>query len=626
MNTSTTPRRTLVFYLIALSLPLLLLGALELGLRVVGFGNSYPLFIEVANVPGYMQANPDVIKRYFPTPEMATKVQIDPIYFKSRKDPETLRIVVQGGSSAAGYPYGRWGGLAGMLQSQLELAYPDKRIEVITTAMSAVNSYTMLDFADEIAAIEPDAVLIYAGHNEYVGVFGAASALTPVKSEGANLLYLKLRELRLFQLMQHLYAVSVIDAEPDIDNKNRGTLMAKAALSQRIAMDSESYQRGIDQFTANIGMLLETYKEQGIPVWIGTVVSNLRHQPPFESAEIEQVDAELQQRWQQTWATYQQALSTQDAAAALATLRPLGADFDGSATLWYAIGQQADSLGDLALAKEAYIKAKDRDLLRFRAPEAINQAIRSLASNHRATLVDVEAAFVGQAPGGIIGDELILEHLHPNADGYFLLADSYYQALRQSPLLTGMPSTNPDFDSRKALMPITVVDQLIARHKINVLKADYPFRAQRVAVEYPTPRMPLQQIAKDRYEDKLNWLQAMNAMLAYYQQANQLQNGLVVAHMVAQAMPHNEGANLSAGMLFMFSGQNALARRYLREALSINITNGQAWVGVGYAEAGLGNIREAREALERAVRNGVPEGTLAELAQTIRQAELKQSE
>lgn len=625
MNTSATPRRTLFFYLIALSLPLLLLGALELGLRVAGFGNSYPLFIDVVNVPGYMQANPDVIKRYFPTPEMATKVQIDPIYFKARKDPGTLRIVVQGESSAAGYPYGRWGGLAGMLQSQLELAYPDKRIEVITTAMSAVNSYTMLDFADEIAAIDPDAVLIYAGHNEYVGVFGAASALTPVKSEGANLLYLKLRGLRLFQLMQRLYAGSVIDAEPDIDNKNRGTLMAKAARSQRIAIGSESYQRGIDQFTTNIGMLLDTYQEQGIPVWIGTVVSNLRHQPPFESAGVEQLGTELQQRWQQAWTAYHQALDTQDAAAALAALRPLSADFDGSGTLWYAIGQQADVLGDLALAKEAFINAKDRDLLRFRAPEAINQAIRSLARDHHATLVDVEAAFASQSPGGIIGDELLLEHLHPNADGYFLLADSYYQALRQSPLLTGMASTNPDFDSRKALMPITVVDQLIARHKINVLKADYPFRGQRVAVEYPEPRMPLQQIAKDRYDDKISWLQAMNAMLAYYQQANQLQSGLVVAHMVAQAMPHNEGANLSAGMLFMFSGKHALARRYLREALSINITNGQAWVGVGYAEAGLGNIRDAREALERAARSGVPTGTLAELAETIRQAELSQS-
>ena len=91
--------------------------------------------------------------------------------------PETLRIIVQGGSTAAGWPYGFGASLAGMLQQRLQATLPRRNIEVITTAMTAVNSYTLMDFAEEIIAQQPDAVLIYAGHNEYLGVLGVGSLL-----------------------------------------------------------------------------------------------------------------------------------------------------------------------------------------------------------------------------------------------------------------------------------------------------------------------------------------------------------------------------------------------------------------------------------------------------------------
>ena len=43
--------------------------------------------------------------------------------------------------------------------------------------MAAVTSYVLLDFADEIIAQQPDAVVIYTGHNEYLGIGGVGSSL-----------------------------------------------------------------------------------------------------------------------------------------------------------------------------------------------------------------------------------------------------------------------------------------------------------------------------------------------------------------------------------------------------------------------------------------------------------------
>ena len=115
-----------IFYLIAVLLPFVFLAALELALRVSGFGQQYPLFIEASSplnaqsaLSGkYLQPNPHVIKRFFHSPELAPPVEPDTFLFKQAKDESSFRIVLMGGSSAAGFPYGRFGSPAGLLKQQ----------------------------------------------------------------------------------------------------------------------------------------------------------------------------------------------------------------------------------------------------------------------------------------------------------------------------------------------------------------------------------------------------------------------------------------------------------------------------------------------------------------------------
>ena len=162
--------KKLHFYLILIILPFILLFLLELVLRLSSFGHEYPLFIErtaTKNLqPLYLQPNPKVINRYFADEKLAPKVSPDTVYFKKIKNKNSFRIFIQGGSTAAGFPYGRWSSLQGMLEQRFKRLYPNKEIEIINTAMAAVNSFTMLDFVDEIIEQQPDLVLIYAGHNE----------------------------------------------------------------------------------------------------------------------------------------------------------------------------------------------------------------------------------------------------------------------------------------------------------------------------------------------------------------------------------------------------------------------------------------------------------------------------
>ena len=119
---------------------------IEIGLRLAGFGATYSLFIENPQEPDYLTPRPDVVKRYFPDQASAPSVTIETNFFRRNKPANGLRLVVQGGSTAAGYPFGYGASIAGMLDYRLKQSFPNRPVEVINTALAAVNSYTVLDF------------------------------------------------------------------------------------------------------------------------------------------------------------------------------------------------------------------------------------------------------------------------------------------------------------------------------------------------------------------------------------------------------------------------------------------------------------------------------------------------
>ena len=147
--------RTRIYQLIALAIPFVFFAMLEGGLRFFDYGSETPLFIDYpstnkSTAPQYLLPRPDVVKRYFPADSAAPSVTIETNFFLKNKPDDALRIVVQGGSTAAGFPFGYGASIAGMLDYRLKQSFPDRTVEVINTALAAVNSYTVLDFVDEI--------------------------------------------------------------------------------------------------------------------------------------------------------------------------------------------------------------------------------------------------------------------------------------------------------------------------------------------------------------------------------------------------------------------------------------------------------------------------------------------
>ncbi len=527
--------RRLVFKMTAVAIPLASLFLLEAGLRVAGFGHSYPLFIESEEDSGYLRVNPRIVDRFVVDENDRPNLWIRPVYFPKEKGRATIRIFVQGGSTAAGYPYGYGASPAGMLQQRLQRTFPERKVEVITTAVSAVNSYTLLDFTDEIIEREPDAVLIYAGHNEYLGLLGVGSGYSVGRWRPLVLAFLSLRELRICQLAQRAIA-SFRATGNEKKRDRRRTLMATIAKEKRIPYGSDLFQRGLDQYRANLKAILARYRAAQVPVFIGTLVSNEADQPPFLSGNSARAD---RQAWSRHFETGRRALESGDARLALKSFDEAIAVDDSQAQGHYGRGQALLSLGRAGDARQAFLAAKDRDLLRFRAPEDINRVIREEAAWGGAQVVEVQAAFETAAANGIVGKDLMLEHLHPNLRGYFLLADAFYQALRKNALFgTWVNSIPADVAWTEA--PVTEVDRLYGEYRILKLMSDWPFSERPVRVPIPAATSVVERIAQGYYRGEMIWPEAMQALLDHYRARGQDIEAARVAVLLAEAFPFDE--------------------------------------------------------------------------------------
>jgi hypothetical protein len=362
------------FTAITIALPLLLLLVIEAGLRIAGYGADYRLFVPVLDHPDYLVSNVEIGKRYFGSGPFAPTPQLD--FFRARKELGTFRIVFQGESSALGFPYTHGAAPSRMLEQRLQASFPGKNIEVINTALTAVNSYTLLDEANEIIAQHPDAVMIYTGHNEYYGAFGSASS---GRFGGGRLLvksYLAIRRLRLGQLLSNAVARLMSPKQLATDDSAPRTVMQLMAGEQTVPFGSPQYRAGLEQFRANIRDLLSRYQSHGIPVFIGTVASNERDQAPFISGLSAGTDSLA---WNALYRSAAAALSRGDSSGAQASLESAIAKDSTQAAAFYLLARIRDARGDFVRARVLYREAKDRDELRFRAPEAINDIIRSEA-------------------------------------------------------------------------------------------------------------------------------------------------------------------------------------------------------------------------------------------------------
>ncbi len=581
-------RRSLLFT-VALA-PVLAIATIEVVFRLTAVGGREPLFVETP-ASGYLQVNTNVIDRFFLKPQATPRRRAETPPFLEEKPADGIRIVVQGGSSAAGFPFGWTASPAAMLQERLQASMPERTVEIVSTAMPEFNTLMLLDLADEIIDIEPDAVVIYVGDDEFTAPEGALAVYSSDRSAEMTRLLLRLRRLHTVEAGFQIYGAALSMKE---NASSAGTAADRPV--PRVPYGGEVFTAVQNQFRENLALLLEKYRRHGIPALIGTLASNERHQAPFIPADL---PMSVAKPWHETLDDVEAVLASGDKDAAIAKAGELVKLAPQNAMSWFQQGQASLLRGRPSEARHAFLKAKDLDELRVRAPESFNDIIRAAALEHEAVLVDVQQALAIRSPDGIIGKELMLGHQHPNIEGYFYLTDAYYETLRQ--LGTLAPSVEIREAEARSRIPVTEVDRVYGEWRLQQLLHQWPFVANTEPWEPPGPRNTIEKIARDWYEGRISWRQALQRAQDHYERQEDAREFMRVVVTRAIANPTDPEAAYMAGSTLVAAGDVSRALPFLRKATALEPGNGRYLLSLAMALEMAGRLEDALLVMEQAM-------------------------
>ena len=440
-----------------------LLGLAELGLRAAGFGPPNDLFLLDGTSRTY-GVNREVTHRFFPPHLRRRPVAAD---FDARKGPDTVRLFALGASTLVGFPNAPGLDFPSFLQLMLADAFPKRRFEVVNCGITAVNSHCVLDFAREVLDYEPDLLVVYMGHNEFVGPYGPTTPF--VRMGNARWLirgHMQLQRSRLTHGAKELFhgLSGLAGRQP--------TRFGLHLVTGQIDWTQDSYGSTVANYRANLDALAEAAAEREVPVLLGTLASNLGGFYPLRSdcggglagPELAAAADDLlrQGRPERVRSLARESLRSDPYCAA--------AHFE-LARLQRMEGRDREAQASFALAR-------DQDRVPFRAPSVFNEVVRETGRRHANVIVaDVEAALAAASPGGIVGDELMTDYLHPTIFGHYLMARTLIEAMALHGPAFGWGTQRPlaGFESCRDRLGYTALADILARNDLILFLRNMPY-------------------------------------------------------------------------------------------------------------------------------------------------------
>lgn len=595
-------------------MPLLLLGLVELALRLMGFGHS-TTFFKPATINGEtcLVENDKFGLSFFP-PELARSPA--PVVMKARKPPNAYRIFLFGESAALGDPAPAFG-LGRYLQALLRERFPDTRFEVVCVAMTAINSHAILPIARECANYDGDLWIIYMGNNEMVGPYGAATVFgTQAPSGQLVRTRLAVGRLRVVQAMESL------GRSLGGQTRDRTWEGMKLFLENKLPPDDPKREVVYRNFRENLDALLRTGERAKVPVILSTVAVNLRDFAPLAASAVlaagshhdftNLVATGVASQRARNWSG---AIQAYDRAAKLAP---------GHADILFRLGQCHLALSNRGSAQAYFQLACNNDALPFRADAQVNEIIaaaasQSLSDRNSVVLFDAPGVMARRSSDGIPGDESFYEHVHLNFDGNFHLAKAFAEMVfKQLPAsLVSQAASDwatqeqcerslglTDWNRRKVLEEVErrLQQPPFAEQPDNARRLRH-WRAQLEEVQGRlTPvsggaarALYLEALQSQPEDFRLHWNFA-----EFLEAIRDLTRAVEEWRKVQSLVPQHHIGYYQVGRLLVELDQRGEARRWLEQAVALRPDLGRGWLELGQLSAAENRHEDALRHLTRA--------------------------
>ena len=409
----------------ALLLGLVLVALIEGGLRLIPALEPPAFAIQLARVEGRAlhAVNPDYARRFFAgmAEPIRRGIRMTPRPYIEPAPEGALRVLFAGGSTVQGYPHPKRLSAPSYLQEMLSDLFPERQIEVFNAGITAASSFAVARAVEDgAAALGADLVVVYTGHNELYGVYGAASL-----AQGGQAVWMKRVHYALVQWRLRPLVGKLIGSlgKEGVD----GPLIEVMSKAGAIPASDPRRAQAAANLETNLRDVVAFCRAQRIPLVLCTVTSNergfapARIEPPLPDEECARYVDFLAQGHRE-----------QASPAALVALEQAEALYANDAYLHFLRGYHLEQLGRGARARTAYVQARELDPRPWRATAALNEVVRRVAAAEGVLLADVEAHFRAYSPEAGVGWELMADHLHPAA-GQVLLARAIVAALEGAP-------------------------------------------------------------------------------------------------------------------------------------------------------------------------------------------------
>jgi len=592
------------------------LGSLELALRLAGYGYPTDFFLRT-RIGGhdYYTANVKFGYRFFP-PALARAPMA--LRMPVVKPANTYRIFLFGESAAIGDPDPSYG-VGRYLEVLMRDRYPGTRFEVDCVAVTAINSHAILPIARECARRDGDLWIIYMGNNEVIGPFGAGTVYGPkAPSLGFIRANLAIKTTKIGQLLDAMFR----RLRSGLALRSWGGM--KMFMNKRLRYDDPARQRVFDHLRDNLDDILRAGMNSRTPIILSTMAVNLKDCGSFASLHRSTLEAAQESVWQGAYeqgvalearGLYQQALVPYSKAA---EIDPQFAD------LQFRIGHCQLALTNFAEARHDFELARDYDALAIRADTRINQIIKDAAARYDKSgvhFVDGAETLARNSPGGIPGCEFLLEHVHLNYAGNYLLArtlaDQVGKLLPAS--ITAKDSGSWDSaDLCDRRLALTIWDRYRVWEMIRSRLEEAPFIDEsdhttlakmhdaeldeiRARESSETPAQ-----AREMYQQALALSPDDHLLHANFAQfleaAGDLPGAIEEAQRVCELRPQLSGTHCYLGTLLVRAGKTSQAADCFSRALAIQGDSVEALNGLGLIRADQHKTSEAVALFNRALR------------------------
>lgn len=353
-----------------------------------------------------------------------------------------LYVVVIGESSALGVPYEPWLSVADILAWQLEQLAPGRHVEVDNRAAGGICLEQAIAELWKLSR-RPDAIVIYAGHNEFQARYGWSRNVRYYAEEGPKqpqnvVLAWAARVSPLCKLLDETmdkYRTGL----PPPPNVKRALIDHPSFTAEEYAFLRSDFHRrleGVVAYCEGIGALPILIMPPGNEGEFAPSRSYL----PADTPQSERAAAAR---------AFQlaKALESSDPARALASYEQLLARQPRFAEAHYRLGRLLVQAGRENEALSHFEQARDFDGLPMRCPSDFLEAYRDVARRHKVVLVDGPAVLRRVSPRGILDCHLFHDGQHPTLRGYIALAqDLLNQLLARGDFGINRPATPPRID------------------------------------------------------------------------------------------------------------------------------------------------------------------------------------